>query len=76
MVMKRKINGKKNYQSRGLIVMSIFPDLRFHLEGEYSPIKACKKLNSLFDIKNEIQAFQLENVLLTLDPSNFPSIED
>ena len=56
--------------------MSIFPDLRFHLEGEDSLVKAWDKLNTVFCIKNEIQAFQLGNELLTLDPSNFPSIED
>ena len=66
----------KNDQDCGLMGMSIFPDLRFHLEGEDSPIKAWEKLNSVFGIKNEIQTFQLENELLTLDPSNFPSIED
>ena len=47
--------------------MSIFPDLRFHLDGEDSPVKAWEKLNVVF---------QLENELLTLEPSNFPSIED
>ena len=56
--------------------MSISLDLLFHLEGEDSLIEAWEKLNSVFGIKNEIRAFQLENELLTLDPSNFPSIED
>ena len=66
----------KNDQARGLGGMSISPDLRFHLDGEDSPVKAWEKLNSVFGIKNDIRAFQLENELLTLDPSNFPSIED
>ena len=56
--------------------MSISPELIFHLDGEDSPVKAWAKLNNIFGIKNEIRAFQLENELLTLDPSNFPSIED
>ena len=51
-------------------------DLRFHLDGEDSPVKAWEKLNKFFGIKNEIWVFQLENELHTLDPSNFPSIED
>ena len=59
---------KKKDQAHGLIGMSIFPDLRFHLEGEDSPIKNWEKLNSVFGIKNEIWAFQLENELLILDP--------
>ena len=29
----------KNDQARGLIGMSILPDLRFHLDGEDSPVK-------------------------------------
>ena len=52
------------------------PNLRFHLDGEDSAVKAWKKLNKNFGIKNEIWTFQFENELLTLDPSNFPSIED
>jgi hypothetical protein len=66
----------KNDQAHGLIGMSISPDLRFHLDGLDFPIKAWDKLNIVFSIKNEIQSFQLENELLTLDPSNFRSIED
>ena len=66
----------KNDQARGSIGTSISPDLRFHLDGEDSPIKAWRKLNIVFGIKNEIPTFQLENDLLTLDPSNFPSIKD
>jgi hypothetical protein len=56
--------------------MSISPDLRFHLDDENSLVKAWEKLNIVFGIKNEIQSFQLENDFLTLDPSNFPSIQD
>ena len=66
----------KNDQACSSIGMSISPELRFHLDGEDSPVKAWAKLNNIFGIKNEIRAFQLENALLTLDPSNFPSIED
>ena len=64
----------KNDQAHGLIGMSISPDLRFHLDGEDSLVKAREKLNTIFGIRNEIRAFQLENELLTLDPSGFPSI--
>ena len=56
--------GKKNDQVRGLIGMSISPDLRFHLDGVDSLVKAWEKLNKNFGIKNEIRAFQLENELL------------
>ena len=65
---------KKNDQADCLIGISISRNLRFHHHGEDSQIKAWEKLNNVFGIKNKIQAFQLENELLTLDPSNFPSI--
>ena len=65
----------KNDQANGLVGISISPDLRFHLDGLDSLVKSSEKLNTIFGIKNEIRAFQLENELLTLDPSNFPYIE-
>ena len=64
----------KNDQARGIIGMSISRYLRFHLKGEDSPVKAWEKLNSIFGIKNEIQAFQIENESPNLDPSSFPSM--
>ena len=66
----------KNDQACGLIGMSISPYLRFHLDGEYSLVKAWDKLNIVFGIKYKIRSFKLENELLTLNPSNFPSIEE
>ena len=42
------------YQDHGLIGMSIYLDLRFHLDGLDSPVKACEKLNTIFGMKNEI----------------------
>ena len=44
----------KNDQAHGLIGMSISPDLRFHLDGEDSLVKAWEKLDKNFGIKNEI----------------------
>ena len=62
----------KNDQARGLIGMSISSNLRFHLDGLDSPVEAWEKWHNVFGLKNEIRAYQLENELLTLDPSNFP----
>ena len=42
----------KNDLARCLIGMSISLGLRFHLEGEDSPVKAWEKLNNVFGIKN------------------------
>jgi hypothetical protein len=55
--------------------MSISLNIIFHLDCLDSLVESSKKLNSVFGIKNEIQSFQLESELLSLDPSNFPSIE-
>ena len=55
---EKKVKWKnKNDQAHGLMGMSIFPYLKFHLDGEDSPIKAWEKLNAVFGIKNEIRVF-------------------
>ena len=56
--------------------MSISPNLRFHLDGLDCRVEAWEKLNIVFGLKNEIQHFYIEIQLLTVDPGNFPSIED
>ena len=56
--------------------MSISQYLRFHIQEIDSPHEAMKKLNTVFDIQNEIRAHQLENQFLTFHPNNFSSIED
>ena len=56
--------------------MSIAQVIIFHTQEIDSPAEDMKKLNTIFGIKNEIRAHQLENELLTLDPNNISSIED
>jgi len=63
-------------QARGLIGMSISPDLRFHIAKLDTPDEVMKQINKVFGIKNELRAHQLENELLTLDPNNFSCTED
>ena len=55
--------------------MSISPYIILHLDGLDSPVEAWEKLTNVFVLINEIQAYHLEDELLTLDPSNFSSIE-
>eukprot|EP00253_Pinus_taeda_P028485 PITA_28485 len=62
--------------ARGLIGISISPDLRFHISELDTPDEAVKQITKVFGIKNELRAHQLENELLTLDPNNFSCIED
>jgi hypothetical protein len=65
-----------NDETRGLIRMSIFPDLRFHLQKIDDPDEAWEKLESVFGKHNIIRAHELENQRLTLSPNDFSCIED
>lgn len=67
---------KKNDQAHGLIGMYISLDLIFNIQYIYSPIEAWEKFDTIFGIKNEIRAHELENEFLTLDPKNVSTIED
>ena len=66
----------RNDEARGLIGMSISPDLRYHLQGVDDPEAAWDKIESVFGKHNIIWAQQLENQVLTLSPSDFSCIED
>ena len=56
--------------------MSIFIYFRFHISGIDEPDKAWKKLESVFGKHNEIRGHQLENELISLNPSDFSCIQD
>jgi hypothetical protein len=56
--------------------MSISPDLRFHLKEIDDPDEAWEKIESVFGKLNIIRAQQLENQVLTLNPSDFSCIGD
>ena len=62
-------------ESCGLIGMSISTDLWFHISGIDEPDKAWEKLESMFDKHNEIRGHQLENELISLNPSDFSCIQ-
>jgi hypothetical protein len=66
----------RNDEARGLIRMSISPDLRFHLQSIDKPKEAWEKIESVFGKHNIIRAQQLENQVLTLSPNDFSCIED
>jgi hypothetical protein len=56
--------------------MSISHDLRFHLKEIDDPDEAWEKIEYVFGKLNIIRAQQLENQILTLNPSDFSSIGD
>jgi hypothetical protein len=66
----------RNDEACGLIVMSISPDLRYHLQGIDDPEVAWDKIESVFGKLNIIRAQQLENQILTLSPSDFSCLGD
>jgi hypothetical protein len=66
----------RNDEARGLIGMSISPDLRYHLQGVDDPDTAWDKIESVFGKLNIIRAQQLENQILTLNPSDFSCLGD
>ena len=63
-------------EARGLIGMSISTDLWFHISGIDEPNAAWDKLESVFGKHNEIRGHQLENELISLNPSDFSCIQD
>jgi hypothetical protein len=56
--------------------MSIFHDLRYHLQEIDDLEEAWDKIESVFSKLNIIQAQQLENQVLTLSPSDFSCLGD
>ena len=49
-------------------------DLRFHIQGLKTPKEVWDNIASLFDKQDEMRIHQLENYLITLNPSNFESL--
>lgn len=66
----------KNDEARGLIRTSISPDLWFNLQGIDDPNEAQDMLENVFGKHNVILAHHLENKIITLNPNDFPCIED
>ena len=56
--------------------MSISIDFQFHISGIVELDKAWKKLESMFGKHNEIRGRQLEDELISLNPSDFSCIQD
>jgi hypothetical protein len=66
----------RNDEARGLIEMSISPDLRYHLQEIDDPEEAWDKIESVFGKLNIIREQMLENQILTLIPSDFSCLGD
>ena len=60
----------------GLMLSSVSKDLRFHIQDLDTPKEALDKLASFFDKHDEMRIHQLENELISLNPSNFKSLNE
>jgi hypothetical protein len=75
-MMTRKPSGIIGMKKHELIIMSISPDLRYHLQEIDDPEEAWDKIESMFGKLNIIRTQQLENQILTLSPSDFSFLVD
>jgi hypothetical protein len=66
----------RNDEARGIIIISISPDLRYHLQDIDDPKEAWNMIEYVFGKLNIIRAQQLENQILTLSPNDFSFLGD
>ena len=74
-------NDKEKYLNRldeahGHLLCSVSRDIQFHIQGLKTPNDVWDNLASLFDKQDEMRIHQLENDLITLNPSNFESLNE
>ena len=62
-------------EAYGLLCLSISRDLLFHLDGLTSPNEVWEKLVELFGKTDEMRGHQIENELISLNPSSFESLQ-
>ena len=72
---------KEKYLNRlggahGYLSLSVSRDIRFHIQGLKTTKEFLDKLASLFDKKDEMRVHQLENELISLNPSHFKTMND
>ena len=56
--------------------LSISWDLLFHLLGLKTPKEIWDKLETLYGKQDDLRVYQLENKLMSLQPSNFETLND
>ena len=70
----RLLNNKD--EAFGLLCLSISRDLLFHLLGLKTPKEIWDKLETLYGKQDDLRVYQLENELMSLQPSNFETLND
>ena len=64
------------HEAHGHLLFSVSKDIWFHILELQTPKLVWDKLASLFDKHDEMRIHQLENDLITLNPSNFESLNE
>ena len=68
-VIDKAIFLNKKYEAFGFLCLSIFRDLLFHLSGLKTPKEIWDKLETLYGKHDDLRVYQLENELMSLQPS-------
>ena len=72
---KSRFLNKKD-EAFGFLCLSISDDLLFHLTDLKTPKQIWDKLESLYGQHDDMRVYQLENELMSLQPSNFETLND
>ena len=63
-------------EAHGYLFSLVSQYLRFHIQGLKNPKEIWYNLASLFDKQDEMRVHQLENELISLNPSNFETMNE
>ena len=74
-IYKARFLNKKD-EAFEFLCLSISRDLLFHLAGLKIPKEIWEKLETLYGKKNDLRVYQLENELMSLQLSNFETLNE
>ena len=75
-VIDKAIFLNKKDEALSFLCLSISRDLLFHLSGLKTPEEIWDKLDTLYGKQDDLRVYQLENKLMSLQPSNFETLND
>ena len=74
-IKKSRFLNKKD-EAFGFLCLSIFEELLFHLMDLKTPKEIWDKLETLYKNHDDLRVYHLENELMSLQPSNFETLND
>ena len=75
-VVYKAIFFNKMDEAFGFLCLSISKDLLFHILGLKTSKAISNQISSLYDKQDDLRIYQLENELISLQPSNFETLND